>query len=73
MADRVHVDRNAAGLNRYTLDDSTGLWLIGVIDFFKAEVEAGRLEQGKAHELFRRELRLFVPESAVQDRRVVHS
>lgn len=66
MADRYQVERNAAGLNRYTLDDTSGLWLVGVIDHFKAEVAAGRLEQGQAHELFRRELRLYIPESAVR-------
>lgn len=67
MADQsVQVERNALGLNRYVMDDKTGLWLIGVIDHLKAEVRAGRLEEGKARELFRRELRLFVPEGAVR-------
>lgn len=67
MADRsVEVERNRAGLNRYTLDDKTGLWLVGIIDQLKREVASGQLEEGKARELFRRELRLFVPESAVR-------
>lgn len=65
MAD-VSVERNQYGLGRYTLDDKSGLWLVGYIDHLRREVSSGRLERGKAHEMFKRELRLFVPESAVR-------
>lgn len=64
--ERVHIARNAAGLNRYTFDDSTGLYLVGFIDYLKQMVESGEAESGRAGELFRRELRLIVPESAVR-------
>lgn len=49
---------------RYVLDDADGLTLVTIIDELAEQYHGGRLEAGKAHELFKRELRLFVPVSA---------
>lgn len=63
---RIHVERNSFGGRRITLDDSSGLFLVGYIDHLKRMVESGEAESERAGELFRRELRLLVPESAVR-------
>ncbi len=46
---------------RYVLDDSDGLTLVEIIEELGDQYHRGQLERGKAAELFRRELRLFVP------------
>ncbi len=58
----VDIDRNARGFKRYAFHNGDAVWLAEFLD----QVERDRLEPEQARELFRRELRLFVPESAVR-------
>jgi len=61
----AEVERNEYGLSRYTFSNDYGIWLVGRIDGYKRLVNEG-MEPEKARDLFKRDLRLYVPESAVR-------